>query len=81
MTRNEVLLVNDLDGSSAAETVSFGLDSRLYEVDLSKKNAAALRKAFASYVDGGHKAGRATTGRRGGGAAATGRDQAALIRV
>ena len=42
-----VLLTDDLDGSDAEETVSFMLDGRTYEIDLSKKNAAKLRKALA----------------------------------
>ena len=42
-----VILVDDLDGSDAVETVSFGLDGSQYEIDLSKKNAEVLRKALA----------------------------------
>jgi hypothetical protein len=42
-------LVDDLDGSEAAETVIFGLDGETYEIDLSTKNAAALRKALDRY--------------------------------
>jgi len=34
-----ILLQDDLDGSEAAETVSFGLDGKSYEIDLSEKNA------------------------------------------
>ena len=45
-----VTLTDDLDGGKAAETVSFGLDGRIYEIDLSKKNAAALRKALGDYT-------------------------------
>ena len=37
-----ITLVDDLDGSEGAETVSFGLDGTNYEIDLSEKNAAAL---------------------------------------
>ena len=43
-------LVDDLDGGDAAETVTFGLDGATYEIDLSKKNAAAFRKSLARYV-------------------------------
>ncbi len=43
-------LIDDLDGGDAAETVSFGLDGATYEIDLSKKNAAAFRKSLARYV-------------------------------
>jgi hypothetical protein len=50
-------LVDDLDGGKATETVSFGLDATSYEIDLSKKNAAAFRKVLDRYV----KAGRRTS--------------------
>ncbi len=43
-------LIDDLDGSDATETVTFGLDGTAYEIDLSKKNAAALRKALEPYL-------------------------------
>jgi len=46
----EVQLVDDLDGSKAAETVSFGLDGDRFEIDLSTKNAKQLRKELAEYV-------------------------------
>jgi hypothetical protein len=45
-----VVLVDDLDGSAAQETVSFGLDGRQYDVDLSAANAAQLRDALAAFV-------------------------------
>lgn len=58
-----IVLIDDLDGSDADETVSFGLDGTTYEIDLNKKNAAALRDALSGYV--GH-ARKVTGGRRGG---------------
>ena len=58
--RVNVILVDDLDGSDAAETVSFGLDGVDYEIDLSEAHASDLREALALYV--GH--GRRTGGRR-----------------
>ena len=60
--RVNVVLVDDLDGSEAAETVNFGLDGANYEIDLSPDNATKLREALALYV--GH--GRRTGGRRKG---------------
>ena len=48
--RVSIELVDDLDGSSADETVSFALDGTAYELDLSAANATALRKALAGYV-------------------------------
>lgn len=44
-------LIDDLDGGEAAETVTFGLDGATYDIDLSKKNAAAFRKSLARYVN------------------------------
>ena len=43
-------LIDDLDGGDAAETVTFGLDGATYEIDLSKKNAAAFRKSLGRYI-------------------------------
>jgi Lsr2 len=52
----QVLLVDDLDGSEATETVTFGLDGASYEIDLSAGNASKLRKELASYVEHARKA-------------------------
>ena len=57
-----IVLEDDLDGTPATETVSFGLDGTTYEIDLNDKNAAALREALAQYVGAGRKSG--STGRR-----------------
>lgn len=51
-------LQDDLDGGSADETVTFGLDGRSYEIDLTTKNADKLRKTLAPYVAAGRRAGR-----------------------
>jgi len=62
----KVLLIDDLDGSEAAETVTFGLDGGAYEIDLSSENARQLRDALAEYVAHGRKSGpaRGAGGRR-----------------
>jgi hypothetical protein len=49
-SKTTVEIVDDVDGKPAAETVSFGLDGQLFEIDLSEKNAKALRKAYESWV-------------------------------
>ena len=46
----QILLKDDIDGTPAAETMQFMLDGTTYEIDLSKRNAAALRQAMARYV-------------------------------
>jgi hypothetical protein len=86
----QVLLVDDIDGGEAAETVSFSLDGSAYEIDLSKRNADSLRDALAQYVGAARKVGRSGSTRSGGssrsrasssgGNAAIDRDQAAAIR-
>ncbi len=61
----QVLLLDDIDGSEAAETVSFALDGVAYEIDLNADNARALRDSVAHWI--GHA--RRTSGRaaaRGG---------------
>ncbi|WP_432487012.1 histone-like nucleoid-structuring protein Lsr2 [Kineococcus sp. SYSU DK018] len=60
--RVQVLLVDDIDGGDAAETVSFSLDGVDYEIDLSEEHAGALREALATWV--GHA--RKVSGRSGG---------------
>ncbi len=54
-----VQLVDDIDGSPADETVSFSLDAKAYEIELSKKNAASLRRALIPYIDKARAAGKA----------------------
>lgn len=66
--RVHVVLVDDIDGGDASETVSFGLDGVDYEIDLSEQHANELREALALYV--GH--GRRTGGRKRGGQRAAG---------
>ncbi|WP_263118158.1 Lsr2 family protein [Cellulomonas sp. RIT-PI-Y] len=46
----QVLLVDDIDGGTAEETVTFGLDGVSYEIDLSEAHAKELRDAFGSWV-------------------------------
>lgn len=48
--RVQIKLIDDLDGSDAVETVSFGLDGVSYEIDLSQANAAQLRDDLAKWV-------------------------------
>jgi len=78
-------LVDDLDGGTAHETVTFGLDGLSYEIDLSSKNAKKLRSELASYVEKGTRmsgrrlpGARPTSGRRRGGR--TDREQNQAIR-
>jgi hypothetical protein len=46
----QVILVDDVDGGEADETVSFALDGISYEIDVSATNAEAIRDALAPWV-------------------------------
>lgn len=43
-------LVDDIDGSQAVTTLSFGLDGRSYEIDLSESHLSAFRQALAPFI-------------------------------
>jgi hypothetical protein len=45
-----VKLTDDLDGGDADETLTFALDGRSYEIDVSSANAARLRDALKPFV-------------------------------
>jgi nucleoid-associated protein Lsr2 len=55
--RTIVRLTDDLSGVEIAagkgETVTFSLDGRSYEIDLTAKNASVLRKVLRPYVEAG----------------------------
>jgi hypothetical protein len=63
-----VILVDDIDGSDAVETVPFGLDGTQYEIDLNSGHAEELRELLDLYVKKARKvagsAGRAGRVRR-----------------
>jgi len=61
------LLQDDMDGSDASETITFGLDGVSYEIDLNDKNSAKLRKALEPFVSVGRRVGGSRSGRRGRG--------------
>jgi Lsr2 len=46
-----VMLVDDLDGSEGAETITYSFDGQEYEIDLSKENADKLRSMMQPYID------------------------------
>jgi hypothetical protein len=61
----EVLLIDDLTGDTADETVSFSLDGVQYEIDLNTANAGKLRDELTRFAQAGRKTGgRRAAGRR-----------------
>ena len=71
--RTIVQLTDDLDGKpipdGKGETIRFGLDRTDYEIDLTDKNAKALRDTVSKYVAAARRTG---SGARGAGPAGTG---------
>ena len=64
--RTVVQLTDDLDGKAIpegkGETVRFGVDGQDYEIDLSEKNAQALRDVISKYVAAGRRVGGGSRG-------------------
>ncbi len=63
-----VSLTDDIDGSEAAETVTFALDGQPYEIDLSAEHAQALRGCVHEFIAAARRTGglndRSKSGRR-----------------
>ena len=57
--RVEVVLIDDIDGGDADETVTFAVDGVTYEIDLSDENARKLRDDFATWTGHARRAGAA----------------------
>ena len=66
--RVEYKLVDDVDGGTAVETVSFSLDGVSYEIDLTAANAKKLRNDLAAWVGHARRSGGRKSSRKGGAA-------------
>src|SRR3954451_22951698 len=47
----KVMLIDDLDGSEGAETITYSINGQEYEIDLSDKNAEKFRSTMKGYID------------------------------
>lgn len=48
--RIEILLTDDIDGSEANDTITFGIDGYVYEIDLSLEHEKELREGIKEFV-------------------------------
>lgn len=48
--KTRVILIDDLDGTEATETVEFGVDGATFAIDLNDANAEALRDALSPWT-------------------------------
>lgn len=69
-----VELIDDLDGSTAEETVTFSLDGKAYELDLNAENAGRLRGALEEWIKPARRASSVGGSRRRTSGPRTGRD-------
>jgi hypothetical protein len=60
----QVILVDDVDGGEAEETVSFALDGVSYEIDVSAENAEALRESIGPWIGHARRVGGRSAARR-----------------
>lgn len=74
----QVLLVDDLDGGEADETVTFALDGKSYEIDLNTSNADKLRDALSDFVQAGRRTGGRSSRGKGGRSSASSQDTAKI---
>ncbi|GAA0385129.1 Lsr2 family protein [Streptomyces luteireticuli] len=77
----QVLLVDDIDGGEADETVTFALDGKSYEIDLTTDNADKLRGLLEPYAKNGRRTGGRSAGRARGRATSAGSPDTAKIRA
>src|ERR1700738_1285706 len=61
-----VSIIDDLDGSANADTVTFAYAGTSYEIDLGRRNTAALERALKPYIAAGRRL-RGSAGKRGRG--------------
>lgn len=71
----KIVLIDDVDGSTATQTVNFGLDGTQYEIDLNDDHASELRASLESWISSSRKVAGSRRGRKaapaaGGNAAA-----------
>ena len=83
------VLVDDLDGSEGAETITYSVNGQDYEIDLSEDNAEKFHDALEPYIQKSREVRRqADTARRGrgdgrrrSGGGSSGRDDIPQIRA
>jgi len=76
--RVQYMLVDDIDGTEAVETVSFSLDGVSYEIDLTAGNAKKLRNDIATWVGHARRSGGRKSSRKAGAAGARRSDLSAV---
>lgn len=50
-----VVVTDDLDGSTGAETVAFSFEGQGYEIDLAPENQARMKASFQPFIEAGRR--------------------------
>lgn len=61
--KTHIELVDDIDGSTADETIAFSIDGAHYEIDLSAENAEKIRAEIGGWAEKGTRVARKKTRR------------------
>lgn len=56
--KTHIELVDDIDGSTADETITFSIDGAHYEIDLSAENAEKIRAEIGEWAEKGTRVAR-----------------------
>ncbi|MDN3481201.1 Lsr2 family protein [Arthrobacter sp. APC 3897] len=78
--KTQVLLIDDLTGEDAQETVKVGLDGAQYEIDLTSEHAAELREKLSPYISSGRRLRGGSSGRSARRESAPRSDNSRMIR-
>ncbi|WP_043534431.1 histone-like nucleoid-structuring protein Lsr2 [Actinomyces polynesiensis] len=81
MKKTEVVLVDDIDGSSADRTISFSVNGVAFEIDLNEEHATDLLEDFAKWESHARRVGGRTTTRRRRSSSGSAPSEAAKIRA
>lgn len=77
-------LIDDIDGTElddSGESITFSLDGRAYEIDLSDANVEKLRDALAPFIKAGRRSGASTPSAPRARRSAGGRSDLAAVRA
>ncbi|MFT3832834.1 MAG: Lsr2 family protein [Micropruina sp.] len=81
MARQTVVThIDDIDGTPAAETLTFAIDGVDYEIDLSEANAMSLREGLRTYTRAGRRTGAPVSRPSGRAVARTDKEQLDAMR-
>jgi hypothetical protein len=71
--RTQILLIDDIDGSEAKDSIEFGINGQLWSIDLSEAHLKELMDGLSKFIDAGTALGKYHVGPGRKGAISTAR--------